>query len=285
MTWLVLGAKGQLGQELIHLLKIKNIEAIGTDRTEIDFAKPNELAEKLSKLNPSHIVNCGAYTQVDKAEDEPELANLINAQAVGVIAKFASERKIPFVHISTDYVFDGTSTIAYLEDDRVNPQSVYGASKALGEKEALENNPDSYILRTAWVYGEYGSNFPKVIAKKLRNNESLNVVNDQIGAPTWTFDLASAIIEILEKKPKPGIYHITNSESCSWFEFAQEIAKTLNIDENLVKPTDSKSFVRPAVRPKFSVLSNTKWEKAGLTPLRSWKEAWNKAATTVLSNL
>ena len=284
MTWLVLGAKGQLGQELIHLLKIKNIAATGTDRTEIDFAKPNELAEKLAKLNPSHIVNCGAYTQVDKAEEEPELANLINAQAVGVIAKFASERKIPFVHISTDYVFDGTSTIAYLEDDRVNPQSVYGSSKALGEKEASENNPESYILRTAWVYGEYGSNFPKVIAKKLRNNESLNVVNDQIGAPTWTFDLASAIIEILEKRPKPGIYHITNSESCSWFEFAQEIAKTLNIEENLVKPTDSKSFVRPAARPKFSVLSNTKWEIAGLTPLRSWKEAWGKAATTVLSN-
>ena len=284
MTWLVLGAKGQLGQELIHLLKIKNIEATGTDRNEIDFAKPNEIAEKLAKLNPSHIVNCGAYTQVDKAEEEPELANLINAQAVGVIAKFASERKIAFVHISTDYVFDGTSTIAYLEDDKINPQSVYGSSKALGEKEALENNPDSYILRTAWVYGEYGSNFPKVIAKKLRNNESLNVVNDQIGSPTWTFDLASAIIEILEKRPKPGIYHITNSESCSWFEFAQEIAKTLNVDENLVKPTDSKSFVRPAVRPKFSVLSNTKWENAGLTPLRSWKEAWNKAATTVLSN-
>jgi dTDP-4-dehydrorhamnose reductase len=284
MNWLVLGAKGQLGQELIHLLKTKNIEATGTDRNEIDFAKPNEIAEKLAKLNPSHIVNCGAYTQVDKAEEEPELATLINAQAVGVIAKFASERKIPFVHISTDYVFDGTSTIAYLEDDKVNPQSVYGSSKALGEKEALGNNPESYVLRTAWVYGAYGSNFPKVIAKKLRNNESLNVVNDQIGAPTWTFDLASAIIEILEKKPKPGIYHITNSESCSWFEFAQEIAKTLNIEENLVNSTDSKSFVRPAVRPKFSVLSNTKWENAGLTPLRSWKEAWNKAATTVLSN-
>jgi dTDP-4-dehydrorhamnose reductase len=284
MTWLVLGANGQLGQELIRLLKVKNIEAIGTDRNEIDFAKPNEIAEKLTKLNPSHIVNCGAYTQVDKAEEEPELANLINAQAVGVIAKFASERKIPFVHISTDYVFDGTSTIAYLEDDKINPQSVYGSSKALGEKEASGNNPDSYILRTAWVYGEYGSNFPKVIAKKLRNNESLNVVIDQVGAPTWTFDLASAIIEILEKRPKPGIYHITNSESCSWFEFAQEIAKTLNVDGKFVKPTDSKSFVRPAVRPKFSVLSNTKWENAGLTPLRSWKEAWDKAATTVLAN-
>jgi dTDP-4-dehydrorhamnose reductase len=284
MTWLVLGANGQLGQELFKLLKSKKIEVIGTDRNEIDFAKPNEIFGKLDKLNPFYIVNCGAYTQVDKAEEEPELANLINAQAVGVIAKFASERKIPFVHISTDYVFDGTSNTPYLEDNKLNPKSIYGSSKALGEKEALKNNPESYILRTAWVYGEHGNNFPKVIAKKLRNNESLNVVNDQIGSPTWTFDLASAIIEILEKKPDPGIYHVTNSESCSWFEFAQAIAKTINVDGKLVKPTDSKSFVRPAVRPKYSVLSNSKWQNAGLTPLRSWKQAWAKAAPTVLSN-
>ena len=143
----------------------------------------------------------------------------------------------------------------------------------------------AYILRTAWVYGEYGNNFPKVIAKKLKNNEELNVVNDQIGSPTWTFDLASAVVEVLEKKPEPGIYHVTNSESCSWFEFAQEIARSINVDVNLVKPTDSKSFVRPAVRPKYSVLSNSKWKNAGLTPLRSWKAAWDKAAPTVLSNL
>ena len=285
MTWLVLGANGQLGQELINLLRTKNIKAIGTDQKEIDFAKPNEIAEKLIKLNPSHIVNCGAYTQVDKAEEEPELANLINAEAVGVIAKFAAEGKIPFVHISTDYVFDGTATSPYLENEKVNPKSVYGSSKALGEKETVENNSSAYILRTAWVYGEYGNNFPKVIAKKLKNNEALNVVNDQIGSPTWTFELASAIVEVLEKKPEPGIYHVTNSESCSWFEFAQEIAKSINADINLVKPTDSKSFVRPAVRPKYSVLSNCKWKNAGLTPLRSWKAAWDKAAPTVLSNL
>jgi dTDP-4-dehydrorhamnose reductase len=285
MTWLVLGANGQLGQELIHLLKTRNIEAIGTDQKEIDFTKPNEIAVKLKKLNPSHIVNCGAYTQVDKAEEEPELANLINAQAVGVIAKFASEGQIPFVHISTDYVFDGTATSPYLENEKVSPKSVYGSSKALGEKETVENNSSAYILRTAWVYGEYGNNFPKVIAKKLKNNEELNVVNDQIGSPTWTFDLASAIVEVLEKKPEPGIYHVTNSESCSWFEFAQEIAKSINADVNLVKPTDSKSFVRPAVRPKYSVLSNNKWKNAGLTPLRTWKAAWDKAAPTVLSNL
>ena len=285
MTWLVLGANGQLGQELINLLKTRNIEAIGTDQKEIDFTKPNEIAEKLKKLNPSHIVNCGAYTQVDKAEEEPKLANLINAQAVGVVAKFASEGQIPFVHISTDYVFDGTATSPYLENEKVNPKSVYGSSKALGEKETVENNSSAYILRTAWVYGEYGNNFPKVIAKKLKNNEELNVVNDQIGSPTWTSDLASAIVEVLEKKPEPGIYHVTNSESCSWFEFAQEIAKSINADVNLVKPTDSKSFVRPAVRPKYSVLSNNKWKNAGLTPLRSWKAAWDKAAPTVLSNL
>jgi dTDP-4-dehydrorhamnose reductase len=203
---------------------------------------------------------------------------------VGKISKFAAVRKIPFVHISTDYVFDGTSNSPYLEDDKVNPQSVYGSSKALGEKFALENNPDVYILRTAWVYGKYGNNFPKVIANKLKNSESLNVVNDQIGSPTWTFDLASGIVEILEKKPEPGIYHVTNAESCSWFEFAQEIAKSLKVDLNLVKPTDSKSFIRLAVRPKYSVLSNKKWINAGLTPLRSWKEAWAKAAPTILSN-
>ena len=285
MTWVILGANGQLGQELIKLLKAKNIEAIGTDQNEIDFVKTNEISEKLAKLNPSHIVNCGAYTQVDKAEEEPELANLINAQAVGVIAKFAFGKQIPFVHISTDYVFDGSSTTPYLEEDKINPQSVYGSSKAMGEKEATENNPSTYILRTAWVYGEYGNNFPKVIAKKLKNKESLNVVNDQVGSPTWTFDLASAIVEVLEKKPKAGIYNVTNAESCSWFEFAQEISKSLAVDINLVKPTDSKSFVRPAVRPKYSVLSNKKWKEAGLTPLRSWKEAWAKAAQSVLSNI
>ena len=285
MTWLVLGANGQLGQELISLLKSKNIEAIGTDRNEIDFAKPNEIFNKIAKLNPSHIVNCGAYTQVDKAEEEPDLANLINAQAVGVIAKYANEKQLPFVHISTDYVFDGTESSPYQEDHEVNPQSVYGKTKALGEKETLENNPFSYILRTAWVYGAYGNNFPKTIARKLMTKESLNIVNDQIGAPTWTLDLALAIVEILEKKPAPGTYHVTNSESCSWFEFAREIAKTLNLDENLIKPTDSKSFVRPAVRPKYSVLSNKKWHSAGLTPLRTWKDAWTKAAPSVLANL
>ena len=278
MTWLVLGANGQLGQELINLLKNINIDAIGTDRNEIDFTKPSEIHKKLAKLNPSHIVNCAAYTQVDKAEEEPELANLINAEAVGVIAKFAAERKIPFVHISTDYVFDGSSSRPYLENDKVNPKSIYGSSKARGEKEAAVNNPDAYILRTSWVYGEFGNNFPKVIAKKLRQNEQLNVVNDQIGSPTWTFDLASAIVELLERRPEPGIYHVTSSQSCSWFQFAQEVAKTLKLDLNLIKPINSNLLARAAQRPKYSILSNDKWKQAGLTPLRNWDDSWKIVA-------
>jgi len=278
MTWLVLGANGQLGQELIHLLKSKNIYAIGTDRNEIDFAKPNEIAGKLAKLNPSHIVNCGAYTQVDKAEEEAELANLINAQAPGVIAKFASERKIPFVHISTDYVFDGSNTTPYLEGDNVNPLSIYGLSKASGEKEVLVNNPSAYILRTAWVYGQYGNNFPKTIIKKLRAKDDLNIVCDQKGSPTWTFDLAGAIIEIIEKSPTGGIYHVTNNGSCTWFEFAQKIAETLDLDSKLISSINSQSLVRAAQRPSYSILSNNKWQSVGLTPLKNWDEAWKLAS-------
>lgn len=284
MTWVVLGKNGQLGQELIYLLRSQGKKVVGTDREEIDFTKPEEIYDKLEKLEPKFLVNCGAYTQVDKAEEEPEISNLINGIAPGAIAKFALENYVPLVHISTDYVFDGNSKIAYKEDDQTNPQSVYGKSKLLGEQEVIERNPTAYILRTAWVYGEHGNNFPKVIAKKLRNNESLNVVNDQIGSPTWTFDLANAIIEVLEKQPNPGIYNVTNDEQCSWFEFAQEIAKTLEIDSTLVSPTDSKSFIRPAPRPSYSVLSNKKWKDAGLTPLQSWRDAWKKAAPTVLIN-
>lgn len=284
MTWLVLGANGQLGRELIYLLRSLNIEVIGTDRKEIDFEKPEEIHEKLRKLSPTHIVNCGAYTQVDKAEDEPELAHLINGQAPGMIARYALESYIPFVHISTDYVFDGNSVVPYKEEDKTNPQSVYGQSKLLGEDHVMARNPKAYILRTAWVYGAHGNNFPKIIANKLRNKESLSVVTDQIGSPTWTFDLAKAIIEIIEKTPKPGVYHITNDDFCSWFDFAQTIAKTLEIDNKIIKPTDSKTFIRPAARPKFSVLSNKKWKTSGLTPLRSWQDAWQEAAPTVLIN-
>ena len=282
MTWVILGANGQLGKELHVLLKNSNQDVIGVTRNEIDLEKPEEIAQKLSKFKPSILINAAAYTQVDKAEEEIEKANIINGLAVGKIGKFASENNISLVHISTDYVFDGNSKIAYKETDLPNPQSAYVKSKLLGENELLKNNPNAYILRTAWVYGEYGNNFPKIIAKKLKNGENLEVVNDQIGSPTWTKDLSKAIIEIVNKQPETGIYHVTNTDKCSWFEFAQEICKSLNIDIKKIEETTSEKFIRPAKRPKFSVLANEKWIKAGLNPLQNWKSAWKEAATSVL---
>ena len=282
MTWVILGANGQLGKELYYLLKSSNIEVIGLTKNEIDLANPESIIEKLSKYPAEYLVNCAAYTQVDKAEEEIDLAYKVNGLAVGQVAKYALENYIPFVHISTDYVFDGSSKTPYKETDQTNPQSVYGKSKLLGEKETLLRNPKAYILRTAWVYGAHGRNFPKIIADKLRSGESLQVVNDQIGSPTWTFDLANAIIGILEKKPDSGIYHVTNTEFCSWFEFAQEIAKSLRIDENKISPTTSDKFIRPAKRPSYSVLSNEKWIKAGLKPLPSWRKSWQNAALDLL---
>ena len=282
MTWVILGANGQLGKELFLLLKNLNQDVIGVTKNEIDLEKPEEIAQKLSKFNASILINAAAYTQVDKAEEEIEKANIINGLAVGKIGKFAFENNISLVHISTDYVFDGNSNIAYKETDLPNPQSVYGKSKLLGENELLKNNPNAYILRTAWVYGEYRNNFPKIIAKKLKNGENLEVVNDQIGSPTWTKDLSKAIIEIVNKQPESGIYNVTNTDKCSWFEFAQEICKSLNIDINKIKETTSEKFIRPAKRPKYSVLANEKWIKAGLTPLQNWKSAWKEAATSVL---
>ena len=282
MTWVILGANGQLGKELYYLLKSSNIEVLGLTKNEIDLANPESIIEKLSKYQAKYLVNCAAYTQVDKAEEEIDLANKVNGLAVGQIAKYTLENYIPFIHISTDYVFDGSSKIPYKETDQTNPQSVYGKSKLLGETETLLRNPKAYILRTAWVYGAHGRNFPKIIADKLRNGESLQVVNDQIGSPTWTFDLANAIIEILEKKPDSGVYHVTNTEFCSWFEFAKEIAKSLKIDESKITSTTSDKYIRPAKRPSYSVLSNEKWVKAGLKPMPSWKNSWQNAAASVL---
>ena len=282
MTWLVLGANGQLGQELIKLLKTYNVKVVGLTKKEIDFENPKTIIEKLEKYPSRFLVNCAAYTQVDKAEEEIDLANKINGCSVGQIAKYTWGKGIQFVHISTDYVFDGLAKVPYKETDQTNPQSIYGKSKLLGESEVILNNSKAYILRTSWVYGDYGKNFPKIIADKLRNGENLNIVRDQIGSPTWTFDLAKAIVEVLHKKPQPGIYHVTNSEFCSWYEFAKEISKSLKIDESKVTPISSDKFLRPAKRPSYSVLSNEKWIKSGLNPLPSWLESWQNAANNIL---
>jgi len=282
MKLLVLGKAGQVGSDLIGLLEEKNIDFFALDRSELDLSDTESIKQKILNFEFDYLINCAAYTQVDLAESEVELASKINALAVAEMAAACKEKNSTLVHISTDYVFAGDGAQPYKETDKPDPQSVYGSSKLQGEQFALAINPKTWILRTAWVYGEGGSNFPKTIAKHLLAGKELDVVDDQVGAPTWSKNIAEAILNLIQIKPEYGILNCTNSGETSWFEFAKEIAKSLNIDQSQIKPSKSSSLKRPAKRPNYSVLSSEKWIEAGLNPLPNWLTAWQNASSKVL---
>jgi dTDP-4-dehydrorhamnose reductase len=282
MKLLVLGKTGQVGSDLIELVKEQNIDFVALDRNELDLTQTDSIKQKILDYEFDYLINCAAYTQVDLAESEVELASKINALAVAEMAAACKEKNSTLVHISTDYVFAGDGAQPYKESDKPDPQSVYGSSKLQGEQFALAINPKTWILRTAWVYGEAGSNFPKTIAKHLLAGKELEVVDDQIGAPTWSKNIAEAILNLIQTEPEYGIFNCTNSGETSWFEFAQEIAKSLNIDQAKVRPSKSSSLNRPAKRPNYSVLSSEKWIKAGLNPLPNWLTSWQTATSKVL---
>ena len=266
MSILLIGDRGQLGEELSHILKSQNAELITLSREELDLTKAENIRQIIKKNQPNIIINCAAYTAVDKAENESELANLINGIAPGIIAEEAARLDSFLIHISTDYVFDGSQSIAYLETDKTQPLGVYGKTKLAGET-AIQNYCSKYlIIRTAWVYGIYGKgNFVKTMLKLAKDREELRVVCDQIGSPTWTYDLANAIAQILPKlSPEiSGIYHYTNSGVCSWYDFAVTIfeeAEKLGFPLTIKKvvPITTSEYPTPAKRPAFSVLSNRK---------------------------
>jgi dTDP-4-dehydrorhamnose reductase len=282
MKLLVLGKTGQVGSDLIELANEKNINFVALDRSELDLSDIESIKQKILNFQFDYLINCAAYTQVDLAESEVELASKINALAVAEMAAACKEKNSTLVHISTDYVFAGAGAQPYKETDKPDPQSVYGSSKLQGEQFALAINPKTWILRTAWVYGEGGSNFPKTIAKHLLAGKELDVVDDQVGAPTWSKNIAEAILNLIQIKPEYGIFNCTNSGETSWFEFAKEIAKSLNIDQSQIKPSKSSSLKRPAKRPNYSVLSSEKWIEAGLNPLPNWLTAWQNASSKVL---
>lgn len=284
MKILLIGKNGQVGSDLVKLLEKNKISFIALDRSDIDLSIIENIKEKILSFDFDHLINCAAYTKVDLAETEIELATKINALAVAEMALACKEKNANLIHISTDYVFAGDSKTPYLETDTTNPQSVYGMGKLQGEEFALRLNPKTWILRTAWVYGEAGSNFAKTISKLLESEKELAVVNDQIGAPTWSLNIAEAILNLIEINPEYGIYNCTNQGEVSWFDFAQAIAITLQIDKEIVKPVNSQNFSRPAKRPSYSVLSNKKWINAGLRPLPTWQDAWNQASELVLKN-
>ncbi|KAF2342030.1 dTDP-4-dehydrorhamnose reductase [Flavobacterium tistrianum] len=256
---LVTGATGQLGSELSVLApSYPQYEWIFADRIQVTLDNLELLQSQLDKIKPDIIFNCGAYTAVDKAEEEKDLAFKVNHLAVELIAKYCAENNAKLIHISTDYVFDGSSSIALDEDEETNPINVYGKSKLVGEMACLKENPESIVIRTSWVYSKFGNNFVKTMQRLMQERDEINVVNDQIGSPTYAADLAKAMIDILESlKWIPGVYNYSNEGEISWYEFALNI-KELGGYACEVKGIQSSSYRTIAKRPNFSLLNKEK---------------------------
>ncbi|MBL0738872.1 dTDP-4-dehydrorhamnose reductase [Flavobacterium sp. GN10] len=256
---LVTGATGQLGSELSVLAPLyTQYEWVFADRTQITLDNLEILQSQLKVIHPDVIFNCGAYTAVDKAESEKDLAFKVNHLAVELIAKYAKENNAKLIHISTDYVFDGASSIALNEEAETNPINVYGESKLAGEIACLKENPESVIIRTSWVYSKFGNNFVKTMQRLMQERDEINVVNDQIGSPTYAADLAQAMIDIIEfPKWISGIYNYSNEGEISWYEFAESI-KELGGHNCKVGGISSSSYPTPAKRPSYSLLNKEK---------------------------
>jgi len=272
---LVTGANGQLGSELKALSNAYPYTFFFTCKDQLDITDKHAVVDFIEKNRINAIINCAAYTAVDKAESEQERADKINHQAVKHLALIAKERNIKLVHISTDYVFDGMNHKPYLETDGTNPQSIYGKTKLLGEDALLHVKlPNSVIIRTSWVYSSYGANFVKTMLRLGHEREILGVVCDQVGTPTYARDLAQTILEILPKidTTQTEIYHYSNEGVASWYDFAKEIMKVAKLTCK-VNPIETKAYPTPAKRPHYSVLNKAKMKEDFALEIPYWKES------------
>lgn len=274
--WLVTGAGGQLGTDLRAALAGEDVRALG--HAELDIADVRAVAAAVEQAAPDVVVNAGAYTAVDAAESDEDAAYRVNAAGPAALATALARSGGRLVHVSTDYVFAGDATRPYEVDDPTGPKSAYGRTKLAGELAVRELLPDaSYLVRTAWVYGATGANFVKTMARLERERETISVVDDQRGSPTWSADLAQALVEAGRSDAAPGTYHCTNTGNTTWFGLTRAIFEELGADPARVLPTTTDAFPRPAPRPGYSVLSDTAWRAAGLTPLRPWRDALRAA--------
>ena len=275
---LVTGAAGQLGMELQQLApRYASFEFNFLTRDQLTVNDEKAVKRSFEKLRPDFCINCAAYTAVDRAESEKELAFEINGIAPGILATASQQYGSRFIHISTDYVFDGKASQPYKEDSAVNPQGVYGESKLKGEIETLKANQDSIIIRSSWVYSEFGKNFVRTMLKLMSEKEELNVVNDQMGSPTYAADLAAAILEIINKvgsdnNKGAGIYHYCNKGIISWYDFAVAI-KEISGSKCRVNPISTSGYPTPAKRPAYSALDTSKIQKAFGIAMKDWNES------------
>jgi dTDP-4-dehydrorhamnose reductase len=274
---LVTGSTGQLGSELKVLSgNYSQFEWFFADRTQVSLDNLKGLKNQLETIRPDFILNCGAYTAVDTAETEQESANIVNHLAVGIIAQYAKENAVKLIHISTDYVFDGTSAVALTEEAKTQPVNVYGASKRAGELACLNANPEAIIIRTSWVYSRFGNNFVKTMQRLLQERDSISVVNDQIGSPTYAADLAEAIMTIVTaQKWIPGIYNYSNEGAISWYEFVLAI-KEIGGYICKVNGIPTSGYPTPAKRPAYSLLDKTKIKQVYGVAIPDYKESLKK---------
>ncbi len=276
-TILITGSKGQLGNEMQQAaVRFPAFNYIYTDVAELDICDKSALDAFVKANNVNVIVNCAAYTAVDKAEDDVELCYKINRDAVRNIAEVANDNKVKVVHVSTDYVFDGTNYLPYTEDMPVCPATVYGKSKLEGEQALLENCKESVILRTAWLYSSFGNNFVKTMMKLGTERDSLGVIFDQVGTPTYAADLADAILQLLSNETfVPGIYHFSDEGVCSWYDFTKTIHRMANITCD-VKPIETKDYPARTPRPHFSVLNKGKIKSTYGISIPHWEVSLEK---------
>jgi dTDP-4-dehydrorhamnose reductase len=274
MKWAITGGGGQLARSLTDLLDKQGFTYRSWGKQELDITNPDS-TESIVDFAPNVLVNCAAWTNVDGAETHFEEALSVNRDGARNMALAARKLEIPLIHISTDYVFSGSSEKPWTVNDITNPSSKYGESKLQGEMAIQEACPDkSLILRTAWLYGPYGKNFAKTIIKKaLLSQDEIKVVNDQIGQPTTTTDLASKILETVNLRIVSGIYHGTNSGEATWWEFARELFYLSGESVERVTAVSSDQFPSHVKRPAYSVLDHSTWDKIGLSPMRDWRDA------------
>ncbi len=281
MKVLVTGSNGQLGSELVDLYTSRGDVVRGLDIPDIDITSQDSVAQAFLEFTPDVVINCAAWTAVDAAEENEAAALAVNGIGPDLLARACAATGAWMVQISTDYVFSGDASSPYDEDFPPNPQSAYGRTKLVGEEAVRDALPDAhYIVRTAWLYGHRGQNFVKTMLRLEREKETIDVVDDQIGQPTYARDLAAQIALLIDARPPAGTFHGTNSGQVSWFGFTQEIFRLIGADPARVIPVTSEQFVRPAPRPGYSVLGHRKWEEFGIPVMRPWQDAISDALAT-----
>lgn len=280
--WHIAGGYGMLATDIIAALRARGVEPVVTDRDDLDITNPAKAARGFADADI--VVNCAAYTAVDAAEEDEATAFAVNATGPGVIARACAEMGLRMVHFSTDYVFAGDATTPYPEDAPLDPKGAYGRTKAAGETQVRDSGADALIVRTAWLYGRGGPCFPKTIARAGRERGALQVVDDQVGQPTWTRDLADLVLRLVEAEAPAGTYHGTSSGQTSWYEFAKEVVASAGLGD-IVAPSSAADQRRAAPRPAYSVLGHGALSAIGVAPIGEWRERWRLAAPEVLADV